>query len=203
MSSQSLIRVLSVESNDQSKLALQEFFSKIPELVFAAHAASAAAALDKLKESNIDVALVDLGVPELDGVELTKQIRKSHASVRVLMFTASERPEDIFAAMNAGADGYVLKGNLSKALEMAIRSVRLGPVWLDPGIAKHVLQSIETATTSSTTRVLQTGLMRLPLMPNEESVLSELAASNCTDGVCMVDASFLKKLRRFAPSAQS
>ncbi len=199
MSNQSLIQVLSVDCNDESRLALQSFLTKIPELVLAAHASSASEALSLLKDTNIDVALVDLGVPELDGIALTKQIRQSHPNVRVLVFTASDRPDDIFAAMDAGADGYVLKGNLSKALEMAIRSVRLGAVWLDPGIAKQVLQAIETA--PSTSRVLSTGLMRLPLLPDEESLLSEVAASSCTDGVCLVDPSFLKKLRRFSPAS--
>ncbi len=199
MSGQSLIRVLSVDCNDESRLALQAFLTKIPELVLAAHADSASEALSRLKDTNVDVALVDLAVPELDGIALTKQIRQSHPNVRVLVFTASDRPDDIFAAMDAGADGYLLKGNLSKALEIAIRSVRLGAVWLDPGIAKQVLQAIETA--PSTSRVLQTGLMRLPLLPNEESLLSEVAASSCTDGVCLVDPSFLKKLRRFSPAS--
>ena len=72
--------------------------------------------------------------------------------------------------------------------------------WLDPGIARQVLQIMETAA-STPSRVLPTGFMPMPLMPDEESILSEVAASACTDGVCMVDPSFVRKLKRFARAA--
>ena len=120
----------------------------------------------------------------------------------MLVSTAKNKPEDIFAAMDAGADGYVLEGN-ETGLEMAIRSVRLGTVWFDPGIAAQVLDTIVSASSNSSTRILQTGLLVLPLMPDDKSLLSNVAASSCKDGICMVDPSFVKKLRRYAPSEWS
>jgi len=198
MTNQSQIQVLSVESNDAIRSKLQSFFSTIPDITLSAEAVNESQALQKLGATAIDVALVDLG-PDTDGIELTKQIRKLHAGVRVLIVTASDTPEDIFAAMDAGADGYVLKGNLTNVLEFAIRSVRLGAVWLDPAIAQQVLNAIQAATTSSSARILPTGLMTIPLMADEKSLLDELAGSNCKDGVCMVDPSFVRKLRRFSP----
>lgn len=194
------IQVLSAASNDQSRLALQAMLTKIPGLALT-EVADASEALQKLRDKNIDVALVDLSLNDTSGIELTKQIRQSHPNVRVLICTASDRPDDIFAAMDAGADGYMLKENLSKVLEIAIRSVRLGAVWLDPGIARQVLQVMETTATASPARILPTGLMRLPLMPEEKSLLTEVAKSNCIDGVCMVDPSFITKLRRYSPSS--
>jgi len=135
--------------------------------------------------------LLNLPAQNVDGIELTRQIRKLHPSVRVLISTANNKPEDIFAAMDAGADGYVLEGN-EIGLEMAIRSVRLGTVWFDPGIAAQVLDTIVSASSNSSTRILQTGLLVLPLMPDDKSLLSNVAASSCKDGICMVDPSFVK-----------
>lgn len=197
------IQVLAVDGDSESRLALEKFLARMPGMLLAAEADCASAALKKLAENKIDVALVDLRLPDTaGGIDLTKQIRKSHPEVRVVIFTASHTPEDIFSAMDAGADGYVLQGNLSKALEMAIRSVRLGAVWLDPGIAKQVLEAMQTATITKSTRVLPTGMFALPLLPNEKALLNEVATSNCVDGVCMVDPAFIKKLRRFAPSSE-
>lgn len=159
-----------------------------------------AEALQKLEDKHLDIVLLDLAGQDEHAIELTRQIRKSHPTVRVLVTTASNKPEDIFAAMDAGADGYVLKGN-RRGLEMAIRSLRLGTVWLDPGIAQQVLEAMVQASSSgSKKRTLPTGLLTIPLMPDERELLSAVASSSCVDGVCMVDPSFVKKLRRFAPS---
>ena len=150
-------------------------------------------------DDSIDIMVVDLAL-DGDAVGLIKQVRHLNPAVRVLIYTASDSPQDIFAAMDAGADAYVLKENLRTVLETAIRSARLGTVWLDPGIARQVLQIMETAA-STPSRVLPTGFMPMPLMPDEQSILSEVAASACTDGVCMVDPSFVRKLKRFARAA--
>jgi DNA-binding NarL/FixJ family response regulator len=186
-----------VDSDDQNRAGLQSLLSKLSGLTVVAHTAGAAQALEVLRDKPVDVALLDLTSADRSGIELTKQIRQSHPGVRVLIITASDSPDDIFDAMDAGADGYLLKGNASNVLEHAIGSVKLGTVWLDPDIAKQVLQVVETRN-STTARVLPTGLMILPLMPDEKTLLAEVASSSCVDGVCMVDPSFVKKLRRFS-----
>lgn len=202
MAAPTSIQVLSVLSNDESSLALRTYLSELQGISLADQASTAAEALQNLKSNHIDVVLLDLAAQEVDGIELTRQIRELHPSVRVIVSTASNKPEDIFAAMEAGADGYTLKGN-HQGLEMAIRSVKLGTVWLDPGIAAQVLDAIVSATSNSSTRVLQTGMLTLPLMPDDKNLLSAVAGGSCTDGVCMVDPSFVRKLRRYAPSEWS
>lgn len=190
------LRILSIDSNNASASALQTSLGAISGVTLAAQAASATQAMQALASNSIDVALVDLGSP--DSIELTKRIRSAYPSVRLVIITASDSPDDIFAAMDAGADGYVLKGNVDRVLEFAIRSVKLNTVWLDPAIAQQVLQAIENSAEKQG-RILPTGLVTLPLLPDEKSLLHEVAASSCKDGVCMVDPSFVRKLKRFAP----
>jgi len=200
MSNSTTIQVLSIVSNDDCRLNLRGFLAGIAGVSLADEATHPSEALQKLKNKHVDVVLLDLAAQDVDAIELTRQIRQSHPSVRVLITTASNKTEDIFAALDAGADGYGLKGN-HKGLEMAIRSLKLGTVWLDPGIAQQVLEVMVTASSSSSKkRTLPTGLLSIPLLPDEKELLHAVASSSCVDGVCIVDPAFVRKLRRFAPS---
>lgn len=192
------IQVLLIDPEGHSGLAVRTALSNCSDLKLIAEAPDSALALTVLSKNNVDVVLIGVCPPAFDGIEVTKQIRNLHPTARVLIFTSNNSPTDIFTAMDAGADGYVLHRNLAKLLEISVRSVRLGPVWLDPGIASHVLDAIENGPVSPVSRILPTGLLRIPLMPKETSLLHDIAESSCKDGVCMVDPSFIKKLKRFA-----
>ncbi len=197
-----MIEILHIEGDHDGAQVLRDFLDKFADMRLAAQATTASDALERTQKQHIDVAVVTMSHGDFDGIEIIKQMRQTHSNVRIVIVTASDSADDIFAALDAGADAYVLKGKLSNALEMAIRSAKLGTVWLDPGIAKRILDSIEpTATGKKLTRVLPTGLMTIPLLPEEESVLQDVAGSSCTDGVCMVDLDFIRKLRRLSPSA--
>lgn len=200
MSNQKPVQILSVRSNNEIGCTIQNIINQFDDLELQVEALDAAKAMECLSTNSIDLALVDLAVR--DSIKLIKHIRESYQTVRVLVVTASDDPLDIFAAMDAGADAYVLKKNLCHVLESALRSARLGAVWLDPDIAKQVLMVVEAEKKASPklVRTIPTGLMILPLLPKERSILDDVATSDCKDGVCMVDPSFLRKLRRFAPS---
>jgi DNA-binding NarL/FixJ family response regulator len=146
-----------------------------------------------LSRLNPAVILVDIGLPDIDGIELTKEIKLFLPDARVLMLTASDDESDIFDALDAGADGYVLKAEFGKNLETAIRSVRLGAVWLDPAIARLVLKATQRPLSKRQQKVEP-----IALSIEERTVLGHVAQSDCQDGVCLVEPGFLKKLRRFA-----
>jgi DNA-binding NarL/FixJ family response regulator len=113
------------------------------------------------------------------------------------MLTASDDEADIFDALDAGADGYVLKAEYTKNLETAIRSVRLGAVWLDPAIARVVLRAAQRPASKRQNDKVEP----IKLSDEEKSVLGQVAKSNCQDGVCLVDPEFLHNLRRFSPTS--
>ncbi|HEY9793069.1 MAG TPA: response regulator transcription factor [Candidatus Obscuribacterales bacterium] len=193
------IQVLAIDSDEARRRVLKQFLAAGSGVNLAGEADDGAEALAKLNESKIDVVLVDLAGHDDDAMKLAPRIKEMHPGVRVLIITASDTPDDIFAAMDAGADGYLLRGPLSQDLVMAISSVRLGTVWLDPRIARQVLDVMASAAYSEKGRILPTGLLPMPLMPDERELLNQVAGSNCVDGVCMIDADFMKKLKRFAP----
>jgi len=188
------IEIFFVEDNDVIRFALKSMLRRIPDFSVIGDAANGKSALSQLAQLEPGVVLVDIGLPDIDGIELTKEIKVAMPDVRVLMLTASDDESDIFDALDAGADGYVLKAEYGKNLEVAIRSVRLGAVWLDPAIARLVLK----ATQRPLSKRQKTKVEPLALSQEERSVLGQVAESDCENGVCLVDPGFLKKLQRFA-----
>jgi DNA-binding NarL/FixJ family response regulator len=120
-----MIRILSVECDEQSQRALREFFARFDDLELAGDASNANEALQMLRTRAFDVVLVNLGPNDMEPIALTREIRALHPQARVLMFASAESPETIFAAMDAGADAYVLKSAPDARLEAAVRSIRL------------------------------------------------------------------------------
>ncbi|MFN8554122.1 MAG: response regulator transcription factor [Candidatus Obscuribacterales bacterium] len=189
------IEIFFVEDNEVIRYCLRNFLKKIPDFTLVGEAPDGESALEAIKRLKPSIALVDIGLPGLSGIEVTKAIKKFDPELRVLILTASDNQNDIFDSLDAGADGYVLKGEFSVNLEMAIRSVKVGSVWLDPGIARQVLQMTQRQLTPTVERALQP-IAHLSKL--EEDVLNGVATSNCKDGVCLVDPTFLRKLKRFS-----
>jgi DNA-binding NarL/FixJ family response regulator len=88
-----------------------------------------------------DVVLMDIGLPKVDGIEATRKIKEAVPECAVLMFTSRDEPEDVFAALKAGADGYIMKGASAHTLVNAINTVNEKAGWLDPQIARLVLSA--------------------------------------------------------------
>ena len=86
-----------------------------------------------------DVAIVDISMPKLDGIEATKQIKERCPSVTILILSAHDDDQFIFSLLEAGAAGYLLKSIRSRELVDAVRAVHAGESVLHPSIAKKVL----------------------------------------------------------------
>ncbi|MHA4875119.1 response regulator, partial [Enterococcus faecium] len=82
---------------------------------------------------------MDLAMPVMDGIEATRRIKEANQDIRVLMLTSIDHEDNIYAALAAGADGYCLKEAKADVIELAIRAVHKGTVWLDPAIAGRIL----------------------------------------------------------------
>ncbi len=192
----SKIGILAIESVSSGSISL--LLSQVDDLKISGVTSTDAEAIEILGRGGTEVVVIDMALSGIDTLELIKKVRDSAPSARVLVVTASDDPQEIFAALDAGADGYVLKNGLKETLEDAVHSVKLGAVWLDPGIARQLVHVIETSKPKKNTRILPTGLITIPLFPDEKTRLAELASASCKDGVCMIDPGFLKKLRNLA-----
>lgn len=196
VSGKSEIGILAIEGVPPGAISI--LLSRVDDLKISGVTSIEAEAIEILGRGSTEVVVIDMALAGVDNLGLIKKVRVLAPSARVLVVTASDDPQEIFAALDAGADGYVLKNSLYETLEDAVRSVKLGAVWLDPGIARQLVHVIETSKPKKNTRILPTGLITIPLFPDEKTRLAELASASCKDGVCMIDPGFLKKLRNLA-----
>ena len=103
-------------------------------------AANGREAVQKAIELKPDVAIVDIGMPELDGVEATRQIREAVPDTKVLVLTMHESDQMVRRALDAGARGYLLKSDLTECLAKAVKAVSEGKRFLTPKVSEIVLE---------------------------------------------------------------
>lgn len=137
------IKILLVEDHEMTRLGLQLVLEKAENIKVIGEAADGKKGVELAKELNPDVILMDIGLPEMDGIEATEIIKKSGLLSKILIYTSRECDDDVFSALSAGADGYIMKGASKEQLVSAITAVSQGTAWLDPAIAKMVLSNIQ------------------------------------------------------------
>ena len=103
-------------------------------------AANGSEAIEKALELKPDVVVVDISMPELDGVEVTRQIREVVPNTKVLVLTMHESDRMVQRALDAGAHGYLLKSDLTDCLAKAVRAVAEGKRFLTPKVSEIVLE---------------------------------------------------------------
>ena len=124
-------------------------------------AANGRAAVEEAIELKPDVAVVDIGMPELDGVEVTRQIREAVPNTKVLVLTMHESDQVVRQALDAGASGYLLKSDLTECLLKAVKAVSEGKRFLTPKVSEIVLQGF-LKTTSQHQQAKRAGARTTP-----------------------------------------
>lgn len=137
------IKVLLVEDHIMARMGTAIFIQNTEGLELIGQAEDGLEAIKLAKELNADVILMDIGLPKLDGIEATKKIKESGIDSSILMLTSRDSEDDVYTALQAGADGYIMKGCNLEALLSAIKSVSQKAAWLDPMIARLVLSGIQ------------------------------------------------------------
>ena len=137
------IRVLLVEDHTMIRMGTALVIEKTDGIELVAQAENGLQGVQAAKEFLPDVILMDIGLPVMDGIEATRQIKELNLNSKILIFTSRENDDDVFAALAAGADGYIMKGATPEQLTSAIVAVNEGTAWLDPAIARRVLSSVQ------------------------------------------------------------
>jgi DNA-binding NarL/FixJ family response regulator len=137
-----MINVLLVEDHELYRMGLSMLLSKAEDINLVAEASDGLDGVKKAREFSPDVILMDIGLPNLDGIEATGRIKDFLPDVKVLIFTSRDSEHDIFEAFKAGADGYIMKGASPEQTISAIKAVNDGVGWIDPAIAKVVFSNL-------------------------------------------------------------
>jgi DNA-binding NarL/FixJ family response regulator len=139
------IRVLIAEDNARFRDGLRALLSSVDAFEVAGEVATGDEAVSRARALQPDVVLMDLRMPELDGIEATRRIVQDSPHIAVLALTMLEDDDSVFAAMRAGARGYLLKGALKAEILRAIQGVASGEAIFGPAVARRLVQYFATA----------------------------------------------------------
>ncbi|HAJ57834.1 MAG TPA: DNA-binding response regulator [Cyanobacteria bacterium UBA8543] len=150
----SKIRVALIEDHDLTRVGIRTALQQRSEIEFVGEAANGAEGLNLLETSRPDIGIVDIGLPDIDGIELTRQFKESQADqeeayTKILVLTLQDNEESVMAAFAAGADSYCMKNISFDNLLEAIQVTHEGNAWIDPAIAKVVLKQAKPRKTIS------------------------------------------------------
>ena len=167
-----MVRVFLLDDHDIVRRGLMHVFEAQDDIEVVGEAATAEEGLSRIPPTRPDVALLDVRLPDGDGVEVCREIRSRHPEIHCLMLTSFADDEALFDAIMAGASGYLLKQVKSDEIVQAVRSVAQGQSLLDPAVTERVLERIRKGPEEDE-RLRQ-------LSPQERSIL-ELIADGLTN----------------------
>jgi DNA-binding NarL/FixJ family response regulator len=162
------IRVLIADDHPLVRDGLKAALAALPDVEVVAEAATGQAAIRQALLHRPDVVVMDLQMPDTNGIEATRELRRALPSAAVLVLTMFDDDDSVFAAMRAGARGYVLKGAEQHEIARAITAVAAGEAIFGPAVATRVLAYFATPPRAATP---------FPeLTAREREVLDQLAA---------------------------
>ncbi|WP_016950175.1 response regulator transcription factor [Anabaena sp. PCC 7108] len=152
----SKIRIALIEDHDLTRVGIRTALLQKDEIEVVGEAANAVEGLKMLKKLQPDIAIVDIGLPDKDGIELTRElkaiIKSEYLETKVLILTLRDNKEAVLAAFAAGADSYCMKDIKFDNLLEAVRVTYDGNAWIDPAIARIVLQQAQQNPPSLTSK---------------------------------------------------
>src|SRR6266481_1936860 len=130
------IRVLLADDHKLVRAGIRSLLERLPELEVVAEASDGREAIRLVEQNKPQIVLMDLAMPELNGLEATRHLTRTFPEVRVLVLSIYADEEHVYQALRAGAAGYLLKGAATEELELAIRSVARGETYLSPPVSR-------------------------------------------------------------------
>lgn len=170
-------RLLIVDDHTLVRKGIIKLLSDRPEFEIVGEASNGFEAISKLRELDVDVVLIDLYMPGLDGVSTTRLIRREFPDVSVVVITASDDEEDVFDAIQAGARGYILKSADPMELTSQLRQVVSGGVGITEGLTSKLVDGL---TRRGNNGLNINGAKHEPLTEREKDVL-RLISSGATN----------------------
>jgi two-component system response regulator NreC len=163
------LRVLLADDHAVIREGLKSLVNAQPDMHVVGEAENGRVALQRASEVQPDVVVMDVSMPELNGIEATGRLKQTSPQVKVLVLTVHEDKGYLRQLLKAGASGYVLKRAVAQELIHAIRTVAAGGVYLDPALAGKVVGSYIRK------RSVEDELLNTDLSPRETEVLSLVA----------------------------
>src|SRR5574344_1249098 len=164
------IRVVIVEDFKLTRVGLRCALNSNPDIVVSGECENAITGLEQIRRLKPDVVLMDLGLPEMNGLEATIKLKEFAPDIKVIALTSHDREEEVVAALASGANGYCLKDIDPTKLADVVRDVANGVCWIDSQVANVVLNAFPKP--EDTTLIPSKGgnTQRIPLTDREYEV---------------------------------
>jgi DNA-binding NarL/FixJ family response regulator len=143
------IRVLLADDHSLFRAGIQALLTQIEGVQVVGEADTGHKAIELVRSRNPDVVLMDIAMPEMNGLETSARVTKEFPNVRVIMLSMHAGEEYVMQALRAGASGYLLKDAATSELELAVRAVARGETYLTPTISKRVIDDYLMRTTGT------------------------------------------------------
>jgi DNA-binding NarL/FixJ family response regulator len=162
------VRILIVDDHALVRAGLRRLVQELDDVEIIDEASDATAALAKIEACRPDIVMMDIGMPDINGLEATAQVKARFPDTRVVIVSMYCSEEDVLQALRSGASGYLLKNSAPAEIAIAIDAIKNGGVYLSPQVSKSVvdgyLDRVKISSQSSGT-----------LSPRQREVLSLIA----------------------------
>ena len=140
MSQVNIISIIIVDDHSIIRHGLKQSLSQEKDMVVVAEANSGRGAIELMSAHKPDIIIMDVSMPDMNGIEATRQILKLNPGVKILALSMHPEKQFVLSMIRSGARGYILKTNFFKELLIAIRTVMEGNVFLSPEITEHLVK---------------------------------------------------------------
>lgn len=177
------IKILLVEDDELFRLGLRVRLQQETGLEIMAEAEDGETAIELVNQIPLDVVLLDVGLPGIGGIETCKQIKQQNPHLPILVLTSHSQKSLIARLIEAGAQGYCLKGIAAEKLVLALRSVAAGASWWDETATNEIRSAF--ASTPSQSQMTNLLTPANPLTHREQEILSLLAAGKTNQEIAL------------------
>lgn len=169
-----MIRVALADDHNLVRAGIRALLEKLPGVEVVGEAANGREALELITREKPDLVLMDIGMPELNGLEAAPRIAREAPRTRVVILSMHADEKHVAQALRAGVAGYVLKDSCADELPVLIRAVTQGETYLSPGISKQVVEALKS-------RMSEGAVESLPdLLTARQREILQLVAEGCS-----------------------
>jgi DNA-binding NarL/FixJ family response regulator len=143
------ISVLIADDHTLVRAGIRSLLERLPGILVKAEASDGREVLRLVAEYQPQIVLMDIAMPNMNGLDATRLLTESHPKVRVIILSIYSDEEHVYQALRAGASGYLLKGAATEELELALRSVAQGEIYLAPKVSRPVIDEYVRRTNAS------------------------------------------------------
>lgn len=175
------LKIILADDHNIVRAGIRAILSKIPRMKVIAETGSGREALNLIRKYKPDIVLMDIAMPELNGLEVTQFVAKEFPEIGIIILSMHKSEEYVLQALRFGASGYLLKDTAADELEAAINAVAKGEKYLAPFVSKEVISSLLMGINGIKVKAKsKTSLPLEKMTPRQREILQLIAEGNST-----------------------